>query len=208
MFCSACTRTNVLRSHGSGEVLSSTYMSGTQKICRHPPPWYCSSTFWLIFFLGDAASSLTQNRRNDNIHMFLMYPFLYAVGGGGGYSYIGVALIFVCIKVSFLLLGALLLVQSSPRVSGLIKNITAHLPPLRVFVCCVYTTTWPLHAGYYAGYLSSAFMIGRFAGSYLWGRIADRYGRLPVMYLGLVSTGLLLIAFGLSTSYFWAVWIR
>ncbi|CAM9302492.1 unnamed protein product, partial [Ectocarpus sp. 8 AP-2014] len=42
-------------------------------------------------------------------------------------------------------------------------------------------------AGYYAGYLASAFMVGRFATSYFWGRFADRYGRLPVVYIGLSS---------------------
>lgn len=72
----------------------------------------------------------------------------------------------------------------------------------------------PTHAprtrnkGYYAGYLSSAFMIGRFASSYFWGRCADRYGRLPVMYIGLCSIATFSVAFGLSTTFWWAVSCR
>ncbi|CAB1117720.1 unnamed protein product [Ectocarpus sp. CCAP 1310/34] len=63
-------------------------------------------------------------------------------------------------------------------------------------------------AGYYAGYLASAFMVGRFATSYFWGRFADRYGRLPVVYIGLSSIGVLSLAFGLSTAFWWALTCR
>eukprot|EP00903_Cladosiphon_okamuranus_P009002 g8611.t1 len=63
-------------------------------------------------------------------------------------------------------------------------------------------------AGYYAGYLASAFMIGRFAFSYFWGRFADRYGRLPVLYIGLCSIATFSIGFGMSTTFWWAVTCR
>ncbi|CAB1117719.1 unnamed protein product [Ectocarpus sp. CCAP 1310/34] len=63
-------------------------------------------------------------------------------------------------------------------------------------------------AGYYAGCLASAFMVGRFATSYFWGRFADRYGRLPVVYIGLSSIGVLSLAFGLSTAFWWALTCR
>lgn len=64
------------------------------------------------------------------------------------------------------------------------------------------------NTGYYAGYLSSALMVGRFVSSYFWGRFADRYGRLPVMYIGLSAIAVLSIAFGLSTSFWWAIFSR
>ena len=51
-------------------------------------------------------------------------------------------------------------------------------------------------------------MVGRFGSSYFWGRFADRYGRLPVMYVGLCSIALLSVAFGLSTTFLWAVTCR
>ncbi|CAN0142038.1 unnamed protein product [Ascophyllum nodosum] len=63
-------------------------------------------------------------------------------------------------------------------------------------------------AGFYAGYVSSALMVGRFGSSYFWGRFADRYGRLPVMYISLCSMAVLAIAFGFSTSFYWAVACR
>ncbi|CAM9579188.1 unnamed protein product [Ectocarpus fasciculatus] len=63
-------------------------------------------------------------------------------------------------------------------------------------------------AGYYAGYVSSAFMVGRVGSSYFWGRFADSHGRLPVIYVGLASMVVLSIAFGLSTSFLWALGCR
>ncbi|KAE9592767.1 putative major facilitator superfamily, cyclic nucleotide-regulated ion channel [Lupinus albus] len=39
----------------------------------------------------------------------------------------------------------------------------------------------------YAGYVGSAFMIGRTLTSVLWGIIADRYGRKPVLLIGVFS---------------------
>ncbi|CBN75080.1 conserved unknown protein [Ectocarpus siliculosus] len=63
-------------------------------------------------------------------------------------------------------------------------------------------------AGYYAGYVSSAFMVGRVGSSYFWGRFADSHGRLPVIYAGLTSMVVLSIAFGLSTSFLWALGCR
>ncbi|CAM9287714.1 unnamed protein product [Ectocarpus sp. 8 AP-2014] len=63
-------------------------------------------------------------------------------------------------------------------------------------------------AGYYAGYVSSAFMVGRVGSSYFWGRFADSHGRLPVIYAGLTSMVVLSIAFGLSTSFVWALGCR
>ncbi|CAN0113599.1 unnamed protein product [Ectocarpus sp. 12 AP-2014] len=63
-------------------------------------------------------------------------------------------------------------------------------------------------AGYFAGYLSAALMIGRLSSSYLWGRFSDRYGRLPVLYIGLFSMASLSVAFGFSTSFYWAMTCR
>ncbi len=51
-------------------------------------------------------------------------------------------------------------------------------------------------------------MVGRFAFSYFWGRFADRYGRIPVFYVGLSSIAIFSVGFGLSTSFWWAVACR
>ncbi|KAF5197483.1 Zinc induced facilitator-like [Thalictrum thalictroides] len=40
--------------------------------------------------------------------------------------------------------------------------------------------------GYYAGFLGSAYMFGRALTSVLWGMIADRYGRKPVIIFGTI----------------------
>ncbi|PON86776.1 hypothetical protein TorRG33x02_174250, partial [Trema orientale] len=40
---------------------------------------------------------------------------------------------------------------------------------------------------YYAGYVGSAYMLGRALTSVFWGVVADRYGRKPVIILGTIS---------------------
>ncbi|KAG5033448.1 hypothetical protein JHK85_017430 [Glycine max] len=60
----------------------------------------------------------------------------------------------------------------------------------------------------YAGYIGSAFMLGRCLTSMLWGMIADRYGRKPVVIISVISVVIFNILFGLSTSFWMAVITR
>ncbi|KAL8125571.1 hypothetical protein AgCh_013017 [Apium graveolens] len=62
--------------------------------------------------------------------------------------------------------------------------------------------------GYYAGFLSSSFMFGRALTSVLWGILADRYGRKPVIIFGMISVVIFNTLFGLSTSFWMAVSMR
>ncbi|CAN0413405.1 unnamed protein product [Pylaiella littoralis] len=55
-------------------------------------------------------------------------------------------------------------------------------------------------AGYYASWLLSAFTIGTLLSSYAWGIFADRFGRKPVLIIGVCATGVYAITFGLSES--------
>lgn len=55
--------------------------------------------------------------------------------------------------------------------------------------------------GYYASWLLSAFMIGALLTSYAWGMFADRFGRKPVLLIGLCATSVFAITFGLSESF-------
>jgi len=64
------------------------------------------------------------------------------------------------------------------------------------------------NAGTYAGILSSSFMVGRFMGSYPWGKCADMYGRKFVLIWSLVGSGLGSIGFGFSNSFTMAVILR
>ncbi|CAN0190855.1 unnamed protein product, partial [Ectocarpus sp. 13 AM-2016] len=65
-----------------------------------------------------------------------------------------------------------------------------------------------ISSGYFAGLLSSSFMAGRVISAYFWGIIADRCGRRPVVLFSLVSTGVLAVAFGFSTTFLWALACR
>eukprot|EP01006_Ploeotia_vitrea_P016733 TRINITY_DN47579_c0_g1_i1.p1 TRINITY_DN47579_c0_g1~~TRINITY_DN47579_c0_g1_i1.p1 ORF type:complete len:554 (-),score=235.31 TRINITY_DN47579_c0_g1_i1:40-1701(-) len=62
--------------------------------------------------------------------------------------------------------------------------------------------------GYYAGYIASAFMLGRVLSSFMWGSISDRHGRRPVIFVGLLSVFVSSIAFGMSPSFGFAVAAR
>ncbi|TKY68429.1 zinc induced facilitator 1 [Spatholobus suberectus] len=60
----------------------------------------------------------------------------------------------------------------------------------------------------YAGYVGSAFMLGRCLTSVLWGIVADRYGRKPVLVIGIIAVVIFNTLFGLSTSFWMAVITR
>ncbi|CAK8566793.1 unnamed protein product [Lathyrus sativus] len=61
---------------------------------------------------------------------------------------------------------------------------------------------------YYAGYVGSAYMFGRALTSVLWGMISDRYGRKPVIIMGVIAVIILNTLFGLSTSFWMAIITR
>ena len=63
-------------------------------------------------------------------------------------------------------------------------------------------------AGYYAGYIASSMMIGRLLSSVFWGRMSDRIGRKPVMYIGCLSIAVFSILFGFSVNFWMALITR
>lgn len=58
--------------------------------------------------------------------------------------------------------------------------------------------------GLYAGYIGSALMFGRFLTSTVWGGLADKYGRKPVMAIGTASIVVFNTLFGFSTNFWLA----
>ena len=62
--------------------------------------------------------------------------------------------------------------------------------------------------GYYAGLLSTVFMLGRLFSSHFWGLVTDRHGCRFVMAFGLCATAALSVAFGFSPTFAWAVSLR
>jgi len=64
------------------------------------------------------------------------------------------------------------------------------------------------NAGSYAGLVASSFMIGRSLSSYLWGRIADRVGRKPVILCSLALSAAFSLGFGTAESFEAALVIR
>ncbi|XP_047950370.1 protein ZINC INDUCED FACILITATOR-LIKE 1-like isoform X2 [Salvia hispanica] len=62
--------------------------------------------------------------------------------------------------------------------------------------------------GYYAGFVGCSYMVGRAVSSTLWGVIADRYGRKPVIIIGCASVVVFNTLFGLSVNYWMAIITR
>ncbi|PKA48146.1 putative peptide/nitrate transporter [Apostasia shenzhenica] len=62
--------------------------------------------------------------------------------------------------------------------------------------------------GFYAGFVGGAFMFGRTLTSVLWGMIADRYGRKPVIMISILSVMVFNTLFGLSGTFWMAVTTR
>ncbi|XP_028228684.1 protein ZINC INDUCED FACILITATOR-LIKE 1-like isoform X4 [Glycine soja] len=60
----------------------------------------------------------------------------------------------------------------------------------------------------YAGYVGSSMMLGRSLTSILWGMISDRYGRKPVIIIGIITVVIFNTLFGLSTNLWMAVSMR
>ncbi|XP_006663795.1 protein ZINC INDUCED FACILITATOR-LIKE 1 isoform X2 [Oryza brachyantha] len=62
--------------------------------------------------------------------------------------------------------------------------------------------------GFYAGFLGASYMIGRGFASILWGMVADRIGRKPVIIFSIFAVIVFNTLFGLSTKYWMAVSTR
>jgi len=62
--------------------------------------------------------------------------------------------------------------------------------------------------GYYSGYLASSFFFGQFVSSYFWGYLSDKYGRRPILLIGVFGSMVSTTLFGFSPTYFWAIFIR
>ena len=63
-------------------------------------------------------------------------------------------------------------------------------------------------AGRYAGWIASAFMLGRTVSSYQWGQASDRYGRTFVIKASLGLSAVFSILFGMAPTYTWALIFR
>ncbi|XP_038980700.1 protein ZINC INDUCED FACILITATOR-LIKE 1-like isoform X2 [Phoenix dactylifera] len=62
--------------------------------------------------------------------------------------------------------------------------------------------------GFYAGFVGASFMFGRALTSVFWGLVADRYGRKPVIAIGICAVVIFNTLFGLSATYWMAITTR
>ena len=66
----------------------------------------------------------------------------------------------------------------------------------------------PSSSGYYAGYISSSFMLGRSLSSYVWGKLSDIYGRKACLKICMLASAALSLAFGMSRTFAFALATR
>ncbi|KAG0271310.1 hypothetical protein BGZ95_000888 [Linnemannia exigua] len=59
--------------------------------------------------------------------------------------------------------------------------------------------------GFFCGLIASSFFFAQFCTSIFWGYMSDRYGRRPILLLGLCGSTIACIFFGLSKSLAWAI---
>ncbi|KAG2279171.1 hypothetical protein Bca52824_061726 [Brassica carinata] len=62
--------------------------------------------------------------------------------------------------------------------------------------------------GFYAGFVGCSLMLGRTLTSVVWGIVADRYGRKPVILIGTASVVIFNTLFGLSVNFWMAIITR
>ena len=62
--------------------------------------------------------------------------------------------------------------------------------------------------GQKAGYLGSAYYVGSFIGSLIWGWMSDKIGRRPVLLMGMPGTLGTELLFGFSQNFAWAIAAR
>ncbi|KAI3959996.1 hypothetical protein MKW92_012335 [Papaver armeniacum] len=82
------------------------------------------------------------------------------------------------------------------------------LYPYLYFQVRDFNVTRDENIGYYAGFVGSAYMLGRGLTGVLWGVLADRYGRKPVIIFCCITMIIFTILFGLSTNFWMAVSMR
>ncbi|XP_027114259.1 protein ZINC INDUCED FACILITATOR-LIKE 1-like isoform X2 [Coffea arabica] len=61
---------------------------------------------------------------------------------------------------------------------------------------------------FYAGYVGASYMLGRTLTSIFWGVVADRYGRKPVIFTGVIAIFVFNTLFGLSLNFWMAIGTR
>ncbi|KAL5226526.1 hypothetical protein ABZP36_014791 [Zizania latifolia] len=59
--------------------------------------------------------------------------------------------------------------------------------------------------GFYAGFVGASYMFGRSLSAVIWGVVADKYGRKPVIVISLISVIIFNTIFGLSSNYWMAL---
>ncbi|KAG0001791.1 hypothetical protein BGZ79_004143 [Entomortierella chlamydospora] len=62
--------------------------------------------------------------------------------------------------------------------------------------------------GFFCGLIASSFFFAQFCTSIFWGYMSDRYGRRPILLLGLCGSTIACVFFGLSKSLAWAITSR
>jgi MFS family permease len=62
--------------------------------------------------------------------------------------------------------------------------------------------------GNYAGIIISAYPLSQFFFAFMWGYLSDKFGRRPILMIGITGSAICSLLFGFSNSLYWAVGVR
>ncbi|KAJ3259687.1 hypothetical protein HK103_001948 [Boothiomyces macroporosus] len=98
--------------------------------------------------------------------------------------------------------------ESHDETTPLIKSTP--LPRLQLFMICLITFVAKneTEIGNYVGLLTSSFCLAQFLTSLPWGWASDRYGRRPILLIGLLGNTITCLLFGFSKTFTFAIVVR
>jgi hypothetical protein len=62
--------------------------------------------------------------------------------------------------------------------------------------------------GRYAGMISTSYYVAQAFSAYFWGLLSDKYGRRPILLMGILGSTFASLSFGFSTTLYWALFSR
>ncbi|KAF9137451.1 hypothetical protein BG015_002708 [Linnemannia schmuckeri] len=92
-----------------------------------------------------------------------------------------------------------------PKIPIFVLGVVIFSEPLTSTILDFHITENEDEIGFFCGLIASSFFFAQFCTSIFWGYMSDRYGRRPILLLGLCGSSIACIFFGLSKSLAWAI---
>jgi MFS family permease len=91
---------------------------------------------------------------------------------------------------------------------ALVVNIALPISPFMIQLFFDFPPDQERKIGYYSGLLAASYTLGQLLTGPIWGSLSDKYGRRPIMMMGLTATVICQIGFGAAESFATAITFR